>query len=150
MKVILKQEVSRLGSAGDIVEVRPGYGRNYLVPQGFAMPWTKGGQKQVEAIKRARESRDIRDANEAEQIREQLRSVKPKVTAPTGSGGRLFGSVTPADIAEAVAAAGGPKLDKRRLELPGHIKAVGTYEVSIKLHDEVEATFRVEVVGAKK
>lgn len=149
MKIILKQEVSGLGSPGDIVEVKNGYGRNYLVPQGFALPWTKGGEKQVQAIQRARKARDVRDADHAREIREQLVGVKPRITARAGTGGRLFGSITPAEIADAVERAGGPKLDKRRLELPGHIKAVGTHQVSIKLHADVEANFKVDVVAAK-
>jgi large subunit ribosomal protein L9 len=148
MKIILKQEVSGLGSAGDIVEVKNGYGRNYLVPQGFALNWSKGGEKQVTALQRARQARDVRDADHANEIREQLKSVKPKISARAGSGGRLFGSITPAEIADAVTAAGGPKLDKRRLELPGHIKAVGDYEVSVKLHPEVDAKFKVTVSAA--
>ncbi|CAM3441555.1 50S ribosomal protein L9 [Stackebrandtia soli] len=149
MKIILTHEVSRLGSPGDVVEVKNGFGRNYLIPQGFAMPWTKGAEKQVETIKRARAAREFRDAASAEAVRQQLSSVKVKITAPAGTGGRLFGSITPAEIAEAVVAAGGPKLDRRRLELPGQIKAVGTYKVTIKLHSEVEAAFNVTVAAAK-
>ncbi|HIW63882.1 MAG TPA: 50S ribosomal protein L9 [Candidatus Stackebrandtia excrementipullorum] len=150
MKIILTQEVSGLGSPGDVVEVRNGYGRNYLLPQGFAIAWTKGGEKEVQTIKRARSARDVRDAEHAGEIREQLDAVKVRISARTGTGGRLFGSITPAEIVEAVEAAGGPKLDRRRLELPGHIKAVGQYKIAIKLHPEVHATFNLNVVEAKK
>ncbi|GAA4914191.1 LSU ribosomal protein L9P [Stackebrandtia albiflava] len=149
MKIILTQEVSGLGSPGDIVEVKNGYGRNYLLPQGYAIAWTKGGEKQVQTIKRARAARDVRDAGHAQEIRQQLDAVKVRITARAGTGGRLFGSITPAEVADAVVAAGGPKLDRRRLELPGHIKSVGSYKVSIKLHPEVHATFNLDVAAAK-
>jgi len=150
MKIILTQEVSGLGSPGDIVEVKNGYGRNYLLPQGHAIAWTKGGEKQVQTIKRARSARDVRDAEHATEIRDQLNAVKVRIVARAGTGGRLFGSITPAEIVEAVDAAGGPKLDRRRLELPGHIKSVGSYKVTIKLHPEVHASFNLDVVAAKK
>lgn len=150
MKIILTQEVSGLGSPGDIVEVKNGYGRNYLLPQGYAIAWTKGGEKEVQTIKRARAARDVRDAEHATEIRDELNAVKVRITARTGTGGRLFGSITPAEVVEAVEAAGGPKLDRRRLELPGHIKSVGQYKVAIKLHPEVQATFNLDVVEAKK
>ncbi|HZE41201.1 MAG TPA: 50S ribosomal protein L9 [Stackebrandtia sp.] len=149
MKLILTREVPGLGTPGDVVEVKDGYGRNYLVPQRFATAWTKGGQKQVDAIKRARSARDVRDADHAREVNEALNAVKVTITARAGSGGRLFGSITPAEIADAVSHAGGPKLDKRRLELPGHIKAVGSYDVGIRLHSEVRASFKLDVVAAK-
>lgn len=148
-KVILQQEVTQLGSPGDIVEVRDGYARNYLLPQGYAIAWTKGAEKQVESIKRARQARDIRDAEQAKEIRDQLNGLSVQISARAGQGGRLFGSITPTEIAQAVATAGGPKLDRRRLELPGHIKAVGAYDVAIKLHPEVEAKFKVNVAAAR-
>jgi len=149
MKIILKQEVPNLGSPGDVLEVKNGYGRNYLLPQGFAIQWTKGAEKQVSVIKRARDAREIRDIGQATEIRDQLAGLKVTLTARSGNGGRLFGSITPAEIADAVKAAGGPSLDRRRLELPGHIKTTGTYNVQVKLHPEVTATFPVNVVGAK-
>lgn len=150
MKIILTQEVSRLGSPGDIVEVKNGYARNYLLPQGHAIAWTKGGEKEVQTIKRARAARDVRDADHAREIRDQLDAVKVRIVARTGTGGRLFGSITPAEVVTAVEEAGGPKLDRRRLELPGHIKSTGQYKISIKLHPEVHATFNLDVVAAKK
>jgi large subunit ribosomal protein L9 len=149
MKIILTSEVSGLGAPGDIVEVRDGYGRNYLLPQGFAIPWSKGAEKQVTSIKRARSAREIRDLGHANEVRAQLEALKVSLTARAGTGGRLFGSVTPSEVQEAVKAAGGPELDKRRIELPGHIKAVGQYQVSVRLHPEVTARFALSVVAAK-
>jgi len=149
MKIILTQEVSGLGTPGDVIEVKDGYGRNYLLPQGFAIRWSKGAEKQVTVIKRARDAREIRDLGEANQVKEQLSDLKVTLTARSGTGGRLFGSITPAEIVDAVKAAGGPALDRRRLEMPGHIKTTGAYNVQVKLHPEVTATFPVNVVGAK-
>jgi large subunit ribosomal protein L9 len=149
MKIILTHEVSNLGTPGDIVEVKDGFGRNYLLPQGFAIRWTKGAEKQVSVIKRARDARDIRDLGTANEVRDQLQGLKVTLTARSGNGGRLFGSITPAEVAEAVKTAGGPALDRRRLELPGHIKTTGAYTVTVKLHPEVTATFPVNVVAAK-
>src|SRR5262245_33399716 len=149
MKVILTQEVTGVGTPGDIIEVKDGYGRNYLLPQGFAIPWTKGGEKQVTAIKRARGAREIRDLGHANEVKEQLASLKVMLPARAGSGGRLFGSVTPAEVAQAVKTAGGPDLDRRRIELPGHIKSVGQYQVQVRLHTDVTATFALSVVASK-
>jgi large subunit ribosomal protein L9 len=149
MKIILTQEVSGLGAPGEIIEVKDGYGRNYLLPQGFAIRWSKGGEKQVTVIKRARDAREIRDLGQANEVRDQLSGLKVTLNARSGSGGRLFGSITPAEIVNAVRAAGGPSLDRRRLEMPGHIKTTGAYNVQVKLHPEVTATFPVNVVGAK-
>ncbi|MEV4202653.1 50S ribosomal protein L9 [Micromonospora globbae] len=148
MKIILTQEVSGLGAPGDIVEVKDGYGRNYLLPQGFAIAWTKGAEKQVSLIKRARAAREIRDLGHANEVKDQLEGLKVSLKARAGDGGRLFGSVTPAEIVDAVRAAGGPSLDRRRLELPGHIKSTGAYPVRIKLHPEVTASFNLNVVAA--
>lgn len=149
MKIILKQEVSGLGTPGDVVEVKDGYGRNYLLPQGFAMPWTKGGEKQIATIKRARGAREIRDLGHANEVKGQLENLTVKLAVRAGEGGRLYGSVTPAEVADAVQKAGGPALDKRRLELPGHVKSVGDYKVQIKLHPEVAASFTLKVTAAK-
>ncbi|HYN95061.1 MAG TPA: 50S ribosomal protein L9 [Pilimelia sp.] len=149
MKIILTQEVSGLGSPGDIVEVKDGYGRNYLLPQGFAMTWSKGAEKQVTLIKRARSAREIRDLGHAQEVRGQLEGLKVSMKARAGDGGRLFGSITSAEVADAVKAAGGPALDRRRLELPGTIKSVGSYQVQVKLHPEVTAKINLDVVRSK-
>ncbi|MER7165633.1 50S ribosomal protein L9 [Micromonospora sp. NPDC000207] len=145
MKIILTQEVSGLGAPGDIVEVKNGYGRNYLLPQGFAIVWSKGAEKQVTVIKRARSAREIRDLGHANEVKGQLEGLKVNLKARAGDGGRLFGSVTSAEIVDAVKAAGGPVLDRRRLELPGAIKSTGSYPVQIKLHPEVTAKFDLNV-----
>jgi large subunit ribosomal protein L9 len=149
VKIILTSEVTGLGAPGDIVEVKDGYGRNYLLPQGFAIPWSKGGEKQVTSIKRARSAREIRDLGHANEVRAQLDALKVSLSARAGAGGRLFGSVTPTEVAQAVRAAGGPDLDRRRIELPGHIKALGEYQISVRLHPEVTAKFALAVVAAK-
>lgn len=149
MKIILTHDVPNLGTPGEIVEVKDGYGRNYLLPQGLAIGWTKGAEKQVVAIKRARQAREIRDLGHANEVKTQLEGLKVTLTARAGTGGRLFGSITPTEVAEAVKLAGGPALDKRRLELPGHIKTLGGYQVAIKLHPDVTAKFNLNVVGSK-
>ncbi|MEU8180573.1 50S ribosomal protein L9 [Micromonospora sp. NPDC049044] len=146
MKIILTQEVSGLGAPGDVVEVKDGYGRNYLLPQGFAIAWTKGAEKQVTVIKRARSAREIRDLDHANEVKAQLEGLKVNLKVRAGDGGRLFGSVTPAEIVDAVKAASGPVLDRRRLEVPGHIKSTGSYPVKIKLHPEVTASFNLNVL----
>jgi len=149
MKLILTHEVGGLGLPGDIVEVRDGYGRNYLVPRGDAIVATKGAEKQIAQIKRAQEVRQVRDADHAREIAATLGSLSVELAARTGEGGRLFGSVTAADIVGAIKAAGGPILDKRRVELPGHIKATGKHDVLIKVHDGVDAKLSVNVVAAE-
>jgi len=149
MKIILTSEVSGLGAPGDIVEVKDGFGRNYLLPQGFAIPWTKGGEKQVSSIKRARSAREIRDLGHANEVKAQLEALKVSLSARAGTGGRLFGSVTPTEVQEAVKAAGGPDLDRRRIELPGHIKSTGQYQVSVRLHTDVSAKFSLSVLPSK-
>jgi large subunit ribosomal protein L9 len=149
MKIILTQEVSGLGAPGDIVEVKDGYGRNYLLPQGFAIRWTKGAEKQVHVIRRARDAREIRDLGQANDVKAQLEGLSVSLRVRAGDGGRLFGSVTPAEVVDAVSSAGGPKLDRRRVELPGHIKSTGGYQVKVKLHPEVTATFPLNVLAAK-
>src|SRR5437762_14347908 len=113
MKLILTQEVTGLGGPGDVVEVAGGYGRNYLVPRGLAMRWTRGAEKQIELIKRARAAREIRGADDAKDAADRLASLQVRLQTRAGSGGRLFGSVSPADIAAAGQAAGGPELGRR-------------------------------------
>jgi large subunit ribosomal protein L9 len=149
MKVILTQEITGLGTPGDVVEVKDGYGRNYLLPQGFAIGWTKGAEKQVTSIKRARSAREIRDLGHAREVKEQLEALKVSLSARAGAGGRLFGSVTPSEVQQAVKSAGGPDLDKRRIELPGHIKSIGQYDVKVRLHQDVTAAFALNVVASK-
>lgn len=116
MKIILTHEVSGLGAAGDVVDVKDGYARNYLVPRGFAIRWTKGGEKDVAQIRRARKIHEIATIEQANEIKTKLEAVKVRLAVRSGDAGRLFGSVTPADIASAIKAAGGPDVDKRRVE----------------------------------
>jgi large subunit ribosomal protein L9 len=148
MKLILTQEVTGLGGPGDIVEVKDGYGRNYLVPRGYAIRWTKGGEKQVSSIKRAREAREIADLGHAKEVKGRLEALSVKLPTRAGESGRLFGSVTVADIVAAVKAAGGPEIDKRRIELAAPIKTVGAHRVSVRLHPDVSASVDVDVVPA--
>ena len=146
MKLILTQEVVGLGAPGDVVEVKDGYGRNFLVPRGVAMRWTRGGEKQISSIQRGREVREVRDLGHAKEIKGQLEALKVTLPVRAGTGGRLFGAVTVADIVAAVSKAGGPQVDKRRLEMGRPIKSVGAHQVSVRLHPEVAATVSVEVV----
>jgi len=148
MKLILTQEVTGLGAPGDVVEVAGGYGRNYLIPRGFAMRWSRGAEKQIELIKRARSVREIRGLGDARQVAGQLAGLRVRLETKAGDSGRLFGSVSAADIAAAVRAAGGPELDRRRIEIRSPIKTVGEHQIAVRLHPEVSATLDVEVVGA--
>jgi large subunit ribosomal protein L9 len=148
MKLILTQEVSGLGAPGDVVEVAGGYGRNYLVPRGLAMRWTRGAEKQIDLIKRARSVREIRGLDDARDAAGRLAALTIRLQVRAGGGGRLFGSVSPADIAAAVKDAGGPELDKRKIEIKNPIKTVGAHQVAVRLHPEVSATLNVEVAAA--
>ncbi|MFF3243168.1 50S ribosomal protein L9 [Streptomyces sp. NPDC002870] len=148
MKIILTHEVSGLGAAGDVVDVKDGYARNYLVPRGFAIRWTKGGEKDVAQIRRARKIHEIATIEQANEVKAKLEAVKVRLAVRSGDAGRLFGSVTPADIASAIKAAGGPEVDKRRVELGSPIKTLGSHQVSVRLHPEVAAKLGVEVVAA--
>jgi large subunit ribosomal protein L9 len=147
MKIILTQDVENLGAPGDIVEVKDGYGRNYLVPRGFAIRWTRGAEKQITQIKRARGAREIRSREHADEVRGQLEGLTVNVNAKAGESGKLFGSVTTTDIASAIKAAGGPLVEKRAIEVDGHIKTLGDYPVRISLHPDVVATITVHVVS---
>ncbi len=148
MKLILTQEVSGLGTAGDVVEVKDGYARNFLLPRSLATPWTKGGQKQVEAISKARKAREVATLEEAQTLRARLEGAPVRLTAKAGQGGRLFGAITPADVAAAVTAAGGPSVDKRKVEVGQPIKSTGEYTVTVRLHADVQAKVKLQVVAS--
>ena len=148
MKLILTAPVEHVGIPGDIVEVKDGYGRNYLLPRGFAISWTKGAEKQIEGIKRARDAREIRSADHAREVRTQLEALTVSLPAQAGSTGKLFGAVTAADLALAVKRAGGPALDKRAIEIAKPIKTVGEHTVGIKLTAGVVAHITVTVTAA--
>jgi large subunit ribosomal protein L9 len=147
MKLILTQEVTGLGAPGDVVEVAGGYGRNYLVPRGLAMQWSRGAEKQIDLIKRARSVREIRGLDDARDAASRLGSLDVRLQTRAGSGGRLFGSVSPSDIAAAVKSAGGTDLDRRRIEIKNPIKTVGAHQVTVRLHPEVTAALDVLVTG---
>ena len=148
MKIILTNEVSGLGTAGDIVEVKDGYARNYLVPRGFAIRWTKGGQKDVDAIRRARKIHEIQTLEQANEVKGKLEGLTVKLAVRAGDAGRLFGSVTPGDVVEAIKAVDGPLVDKRRVEIGSPIKTTGAHQVTVKLHSDVVAKITVNVVAA--
>jgi len=146
MKLILTQEVANLGTAGDVVEVKDGYGRNYLVPRGFAIRWTKGGQSQIAHIKRARDVREVRDLGHAKDIKSQLEGLTVRIPAKAGSSGQLFGRITERDIAEAIKGAGGPLVDRRRIEVAAPVKSLGQHTATVAIHGEVSAKVAFEVV----
>jgi large subunit ribosomal protein L9 len=148
MKLILTQEVTGLGAPGDVVEVKDGYGRNYLVPRGVAIRWTRGAGKTIESIKAARSTRSVRDHDHAEEIRAKLEAEPVNIQVRAGEAGRLFGAVTVTEIAEAVAAKTGEEVDKRTIAVDHPIKSLGSHEVTVKLHDEVSATVALNVVPA--
>ncbi|NLG46948.1 50S ribosomal protein L9 [Gordonia sp. (in: high G+C Gram-positive bacteria)] len=149
MKLILTAAVENLGEAGDTVEVRDGYGRNFLLPRGLAIVATRGAMKQVDGIRRSQEARAVRDLDHANEIKQAIEGLENvSLTVKTHDSGKLFGSVSAADVAGAIRAAGGPAVDKRNVELPkGHIKALGDYPVIVKLHPKVEAKLSLTVAS---
>lgn len=147
-KLILTHEVTGLGAPGDVVDVKDGYARNFLVPRGLATTWSKGAEKEITQIRRARKTREIETLEEARAVRDSLQGNGVTVSAKAGESGRLFGAITTAEIADAVKAAGGPSIDRRKVEVGQPIKAVGEYEVQVRLHSEVSAKLTVKVVAA--
>ena len=150
MKLILTAEVDHLGTAGDLVEVKDGYGRNYLLPRGLAIAATRGAERQADDIRRARAAKTVRGREHADELKSAVEGLGgvslPVRTA--GDSGKLFGSVTAADVVAAIKKAGGPNLDKRTVNLPkAHIKATGTYAVAVLLHPEVNVAVSVNVVA---
>ena len=148
MKLILTQEVTGLGTPGDVVEVKDGYGRNYLIPRGFGIRWTRGGERTVESIKSARKSRALRDSDHADEVKTKIESEPVDVSVRAGEGGRLFGAVTVADIAAALSARTGETIDKRTIVVGNPIKTLGAHRVSVKLHDEVSADVALNVIAS--
>lgn len=147
MKLILTADVDNLGAPGDTVEVKDGYGRNYLLPRGMAIVASRGAEKQVAGIRRSQDARKVRDldhANELKQAIEGLAAVS--LSVKTAGTGKLFGSVTSADVASSIKSAGGPVVDKRSIELPkAHIKSTGTHNIVVHLHPDVVAKFDLQV-----
>ncbi|MFC7619922.1 50S ribosomal protein L9 [Microlunatus sp. GCM10028923] len=148
MKLILTAAVDNLGVAGDIVEVKDGYGRNFLIPRHFAIRWTKGGEKQIEGIKRSRDAREIRGLDHAQEVRTQIEGLTVQLERRAGDSGKLFGAITAADVVSAIKKSGGPAVDKRTVEIGKPIKTVGAHTVGVKLHDAVTAHLPVTVVAA--
>jgi large subunit ribosomal protein L9 len=152
MKLILTAEIDHLGTTGDTVEVKDGYGRNFLLPRGLAIPATRGAQKQADDIRRARETKTVRDREHAEEIKAALVGLGPVALAVkvAGDSGKLFGSVTANDIVVAIKKAGGPSIDKRAVRLPkAHIKEIGTHTVGVHLHPQVDVDVTVEIAGQR-
>ena len=146
IEVILREDVSTLGRAGEMVRVKPGYARNYLLPQGLAYEATEGNKKRIAAETRARASRNDAERAEAERLAATIGAVRLSLTGKAGEEGKLFGSITSQDIADALAQQG-HTVDKRRIELEHPIKTVGEHAVSIRLHPEVHAELRVAVTA---
>ena len=147
MKLILTSAVEKLGIPGDVVEVKDGYGRNYLVPNGDAIVWSRGAEKQIDGIKRARSAREIRGIEHAQEVRAQIEALTIELPVHAGDTGRLFGAVTAADVVSALKKAGGPAIDKRAVEIGKPIKTVGTHTVGLKLHEGVTAHIALQVVA---
>ena len=149
MKIILTADVPNLGAPGDIVEVKDGYGRNYLLPRKMAIVATRGAEKQVDTIRRAQRARQIRDLDHAKEVASDLGKLTLTVKAKAaGDSGRLFGSITSGDVVDAVRAAGGPALDRRAVDVPGQIKTVGKHPVTVRLHPEVTTQVEIAVVAS--
>jgi large subunit ribosomal protein L9 len=152
MKLILTAEVDHLGSAGDTVEVKDGYGRNYLLPRGLAIVASRGAERQADAIRRAREIKSVRGLEHANELKSEIEGLGPVPLAVNAAAdtGKLFGSVTAADVVAAIKKAGGPNLDKRTVQLPkAHIKSIGTHPIAVRLHPDVAATVSLNVVAER-
>jgi len=148
MKLILTREVNGLGQPGDVVTVADGYARNFLLPNGNAIAWSQGGEKQIQGIRRARTAREIRDLDHAKQIKSSLEANEITVKVKVGSEGRLFGSVTDKDVAASIKATVGVDVDRHRIKMDKHIKLVGKYVAKVSLQGSVVAEVTVDVVPA--
>ena len=150
MKLILTTEVEHLGATGDAVEVKDGYGRNYLLPRGYAIVATRGAQRQAEEIRRSQELKSVQSLEHAHELKSAIEGLGAvELTVKTaGDSGKLFGSVTAAHVVAAIKKAGGPNLDKRTVNLPkAHIKAAGTHSVAVRLHPDVDVSVSLNVVA---
>ena len=147
MKLILTREVAGLGAAGDVVTVKDGFARNFLLPRGNAIAWSLGGEKQIQSIRRARSAREVRDIDHAKEIKAKLESATITAMVKVGAKGVLFGSVTDKDIATAVKAAVGLDIDRHTIKTSGHIKKIGSHTVKISLGHNVVATATVIVAA---
>ena len=149
MKLILTRDVAKLGAPGDVVTVKNGYGRNYLIPQGMALAWTKGAEAQIAAIKRARKAREVRDVGHAEELKTELEGLSLAVSARAGETGHLFGRITPKELAQAIKKAGGPDVDRHLIEVDEPIKHVGDHTIKVALPHDVVAKVSVTVTAAE-
>ena len=150
MKLILTADVEHLGSAGDTVEVKDGYGRNYLLPRGLAIVASRGAERQAEEIRRAQELKGVKGLEHANELKTAIEGLGPVELAVKAAPdtGKLFGSVTTAAVVTAIKKAGGPNLDKRTVQLPkAHIKSVGAHPIAVRLHPEVDASVSLHVVA---
>ena len=146
MRVVLRADVENVGKKGDVLDVSDGYARNYLIPKGRAIRATAGVEAQAAAMRRSRDLKDARDRESAETVARSVVSTVVRIPARAGAEGRLFGSVTTADVVAAVAAQSGVQLDRRRLVMEEPIRSLGTHEVPVRLHPDVEFRVTVEVV----
>ena len=147
MKIVLREDVDNLGRKGDMLEVADGYARNYLVPRGLALKASKGIVKQAESMRRSREVREVRERGAAEEVAAKISGARVEITARAGEGGKLFGSVTASDIADAVLAQTGLEIDRRKIDLVEPLKELGPAQLTVRLHSGVDATIHVEVVA---
>jgi large subunit ribosomal protein L9 len=148
VKIVLRDDVENLGRKGDVVDVADGYARNFLVPRGLAMKATKGVVAQAEAMRRNRAAKEARDVEAAQQQAAQLEGARIEITARAGEGGKLFGSVTASDVADAIQAQRGIEVDRRRVGLDEPVKELSEVDVAVKLHTDVEVTVTIVVVAA--
>ena len=148
-KLILTHDVDHLGEAGEVVEVKDGYARNYLLPRKLATPWTKGAQRQIDQMAEARRRRTIASLEQAQAARAWLVDNVVTVTATAGANGRLFGAITTTELAQAIKDAGGPAIDRRKIQAVPPVKSVGRHTVSVRLHTDVVAPIEVNVVAAR-
>jgi large subunit ribosomal protein L9 len=148
MKVLLRDDVAGVGRRGDIVKVAGGFARNYLLPEGRAIIATEGVEGQAEQMRRGRDLREAKDRSAAETQAALLAGAVIPISARAAGGGRLFGSIGPADVVEAIKAAKGIEVDRRHVLLPEHIKETGTFDVSVELFRDVVTVVTVEVTAA--
>lgn len=146
-KLILNQEVDGLGAAGDVVDVKAGYARNLLLPRGWATPWTQGAQKQIDSLRKARQARQLADRDQAIELKGKVEGTTARVELKAGKGGRLFGAVTPAIVAEALSTATGHTFDRRQVAIASHVKTTGSYTATVRVHDEIVANAKFDVIG---
>lgn len=149
-KLILTHDVTNLGTVGDVVEVKDGYARNYLLPRKLATPWTRGAQRQLDQMAEARRKRSIESLEQAQEARAWLTENVVTIIATAGANGRLFGAVSTADLAEAVKDAGGPVIDRRKIEVVPPIKSTGRHSAAVRLHADVVAPIEVNVVARRR